>query len=279
MSKRKRKTRPKKRPLGEGIRRVRDAQREELNKLSVMLDGINEAHNHMWNNQRLLQTGLGAAEDHIILLRRVFNDALCGVTRFASISRKIESGKDEMEETQVIDWDWYAMQLDFSDDRKEFMLGTIVPEEAIQIKSEARRVALAKHAEEIFRNNLKSLDKSIMSMLRKRADEFHPLLDDDEKFREKVKSIYGHLDEKLFEAACGMIRTKLENAPSPEEMESEAAALQERFKRVAEEALKREKGEPYDEELLAAADAEIASMEAEDASNPYPEGASIFGGS
>lgn len=257
---------------------IRDECNEKLVAMGNTVDGINKAHDQMWNNQRVMHTGLKASEEHTMLVRRVLNDALGGVTRVVKIERRIEAGKPEMEEVQLIDWDWYAEQFDYSDDPNEFMAGTIVPDEAIEIKKEARRVAAEKHAEEIYKKNLESLDKSTTAVLSKHAEKFHPLLEDDEKFREGVKEIYPNLDEKLLEAACGMIRNKLENAPSQEEMEAEAAALSDKMKRVTEEAIKRENGEPYDEELLAEADAEIAKMEAEEA-NTHPEGAAIFGGS
>lgn len=71
-------------------------------------------------------------------------------------------------------------------------------------------------------------------------------------------------------------KKEFEDAPTQEDMLAEADKLKEKIRRVTEEAIKREKGEPYDEELLAEADAEIAEDEKE---HPFPEGASLFGGS
>lgn len=252
---------------------------EKLSGMAKIVGDVNATAKQLWQNQQVQQQGLSVAEHHAMLTRRVLNDALGGVTRVTTIKRKVEAGKDEMEEVQVIDWDWYSEQLDFCDDTHEFMAGVVMPDESVQIKAEARKVELEKKNEEIFKKNLEGLDKATTAMLKKHADDFRPLLEDDKQFRRKVESIYGNLSEKLFEAACAMIRTKLENAPSQEEMEEEAKALQEKLKRVTEEAAKRERGEPYDEELLAEADAEIAKMEAEEAENPHPEGAAIFGGS
>lgn len=68
------------------------------------LRGIRGAVDGLWKNQQLLNSGLSSAEAHYMIHRRVFNDALSGVTRVKTIERRVEAGKEAMEEVQLIDW-------------------------------------------------------------------------------------------------------------------------------------------------------------------------------
>jgi len=109
-----------------------DARRNETEKR------ISESNQQLWRNQQEQNEGLRIAEKHAMIQRRVFNDALAGCTRVTSIERKIQEGSDEVEEVQVIDWDWYAEQLINSADYNDFIVGVLVPEETVKQKTEQR---------------------------------------------------------------------------------------------------------------------------------------------
>jgi hypothetical protein len=106
---------------------------------------VAESNQQLWSNQQAQRNGLSGAEEHVMLLRRVFNDALGGVTRVKTIERKNPEG-----EAQVIDWDWYAEQLHFSENKQDFMNGEVIePEVMEKLKEKAaleRKQQMTLHA-------------------------------------------------------------------------------------------------------------------------------------
>ena len=260
-----------------GLRSAEGRVSMRSKQLEEAVDGIRGGMEQVWKNQQLLNSGLSAAEAHAMVQRRVLNDALGGVTRFKTVERRVEAGKEEMKKVQLIDWGWYSMQLDYCYDTDDFMAGTLTPDEVIERKAKERQEEKERREAELHQKKLEVLEKAIGDMLKKQAEELHPLLEEgkEEEFSEKVRSIYPALEGELFDTACGMIREKLQNAPTQEEMLKDAEKLKEKIRQVTEEASKRERGEPYDEALLAEADAMIAEGEKR---NPFPEGAAIFGG-
>lgn len=121
--------------IQEANRRMIDFFTEQVNTLRKDIGEFQErvakSNEQLWNNQQKQNEGLSSAEEHVVLLRRVLNDALGGVTRIETIERRKE-GSDETEEAQVIDWGWYGEQLHYSDDPKTFMNGVVLTAEEIE---------------------------------------------------------------------------------------------------------------------------------------------------
>lgn len=133
-----------------GRKAVQEANRRMLdffaNQMTELRKGLMEfeervakSNQQLWNNQQSEKQGLDMAEEHILLMRRVLNDALGGVTRVMTIERRAE-GSEETEEAQVIDWGWYGEQLHFSDDREQFMIGVVLNEEELEERREKEKV-------------------------------------------------------------------------------------------------------------------------------------------
>ena len=123
-------------------------QVQELREFVTDLEKrVAESHNNLWENQKKQNNGLGLAEEHVVLLRRVLNDALGGITRVTRIERRKEDST-EVEEAQVIDWGWYGEQLHYSDDPATFVNGVVLTEEelegrkAIELEKRRRDIAL-----------------------------------------------------------------------------------------------------------------------------------------
>jgi hypothetical protein len=114
---------------------------QELRKAMVeMEERVAQSNQQLWNNQQQQNRGLGSAEEHIVLLRRVFNDALSGVTRVTKVERRSQTNPDEMEEAQVIDWGWYGEQLHYSDSPEVFMNGTVLTDDEVKERAEKERI-------------------------------------------------------------------------------------------------------------------------------------------
>lgn len=119
----------------EANKKMLDFFLEQINTLrkdvAEFQERVAKSNQTLWDNQQQQKGGLDAAEEHVLLLRRVLNDALGGVTRVETIERRKE-GSDEMEEVQVIDWGWYGEQLHYSDDRQSFMNGVVLTAEEVE---------------------------------------------------------------------------------------------------------------------------------------------------
>lgn len=113
----------------------------ELQKaMAEMEKRIAESNQQLWNNQQQQNKGLGIAEEHVVLIRRVLNDALGGVTRVTKIERRSQSDPEKQEEAQVIDWGWYGEQLHYSESPEVFMNGVVLTEDEVKERAEKERV-------------------------------------------------------------------------------------------------------------------------------------------
>jgi len=252
---------------------------QRLGELTHLVQVAGAEQNKMWTNERVLYRGLMAAEDHMVLIRRVFNDALSGLTRVKTIERPENTLTPTTVSCQVIDWGWYAEQLDFSNDRSEFISGVLVADEDIKRKAAIRVEELKERRRQEHEKARALVVETIKSMGSAQADSLREVMGDPEAFTQRVRETFNSIPEDFLPLACHTIREMLEKAPTVEEMQKEAAALSEKIQRVAKEVLKKERGEPYDEAILLAADLEIANAEAQDTKhNLYPEGATLFGG-
>ena len=259
--------------------RVSGVSQELHQRLAHLVQTTGAEQSKMWTNERILYRGLMAAEDHLVLMRRVFNDALSGVTRVKTIERLENTLTQTTVSCQIIDWDWYAEQLDFSNDRNEFISGVLVAEEDIKRKAAIRIEALKEQRRREHDKAEALVVETINSTGSAQADSFREVICDPEAFTQRVRETFNSIPEDFLPLACHTIRETLAKAPTVEEMQKEAAVLHEKIQRVAEEVIKKERGEPYDEAILSAADCEIAKMEAQDVKhNLYPEGATLFGG-
>jgi hypothetical protein len=104
-------------------------------EVSNLRNEVAESNDQLWKNQTQQNAGLSSAEEHVVLLRRVLNDALGGCTRVMTIERRKE-GSEELEEVQTIDWGWYGEQLFCSDDPNTFMSGVVLTPEEIAERTE-----------------------------------------------------------------------------------------------------------------------------------------------
>jgi len=87
----------------------------------------------MFDNQGRLNEGLRASEDHIILIRRVLNDALGGVTRIEKFEvEDPETG--EKVKNQKVDWGWYAIQQHYNDNQKFMDMDTLSDERIAELE-------------------------------------------------------------------------------------------------------------------------------------------------
>jgi hypothetical protein len=111
-----------------------EALRTHVNDVSQRIAVSNQ---QLFRNQQQQKQGMDAAEEHILILRRVLNDALGGTTAVITIERVVELGSEDVEQVQLIDWGWYADQLHYHESREAFMNGVIVPADKIaQAKSD-----------------------------------------------------------------------------------------------------------------------------------------------
>lgn len=138
-----------------------DSFMKEVEGLRTHVNDVSQriavSNQQLFHNQKQQKQGMDAAEEHILILRRVLNDALGGVTRVTTIQRVCELGSDDTEQVQLIDWGWYADQLHYHESREAFMNGVIVPEE---------KVAQAK-ADEELRNRRQVLANVTSTALQK----------------------------------------------------------------------------------------------------------------
>lgn|GEM_PF-7078965 len=100
---------------------------------------VRKSNQELFENQQRQADGLKGAEEHVVLIRRVLNDALGGVTRVRTIERRAE-GTDEMEEAQVIDWGWYGEQAHYSENREAFMNGVVLTDDEIKERVEKEKI-------------------------------------------------------------------------------------------------------------------------------------------
>jgi len=130
--------------IQEANRKMLDFFNERLTELRKELGEfetkVAESNQQLWNNQQKQNEGLSTAEEHVVLIRRVLNDALCGTTRVTTIERRSQSNPEEQEEVQVIDWGWYGEQLHYSDDPQTFMNGHILTDEELAERAQQEKV-------------------------------------------------------------------------------------------------------------------------------------------
>ena len=271
----------------ESIRRDQGQLVESIsNQLDVFENKISHSNEQLWRNQNMLNTGLRTAEDHLILVRRVLNDALCGVTRVKTIERPEEIGSDEMETVQVIDWVWYTQQLDFCDSRDQYMSGWTLSEEEVERRIAAREEAI----------RLQRMDAIANRMLQSKNDEMRDAILDASELRDLLEKEFEGI-ELTDQDLADIIRIsneKIAAAPTPEEMEAEAKKLLDDTKKVADaagEAIKTGDESKLDEvaetleeaaSLDSGGEEEQAKEEQQAAPPPaddgIPEGATVFGG-
>ncbi len=258
--------------FNEFTKHVQDICTKFFDKITQSLKSVDVALNQLWNNQQIMVSGLKGAEDHIMLIRRVLNDALKGVTRIRKIERKVEVGKEDKEQVDVIDWGWYTTQLDFSDNKSEFMAGTIVPEEVIQAKIEAR----TKHEDEVFERDLAQIEEQLADTIKRRADDLYALITDEKGFRAKVKlmlvSLINDLSlsirptKRLLDAVCTIMKN---------ELLARKKAISLRGNKMNETVIIDEVADVAEDQYVEVKD--VVNPEADGASS-YPEDATIFGG-
>jgi hypothetical protein len=139
---------------------------------------VAQSNQQLWRNQQHQNQGLQASEQHILLIRRVLNDALCGVTRVASVERKV-FGSEETEQVQVIDWSWYTAQMDVMDGPHEFMMGMVLPDEEVEIRrAKVLKLAISK-----------AIISTLESLVQKGEKAAREAAEDDEKFQKLIVSV------------------------------------------------------------------------------------------
>jgi hypothetical protein len=117
-----------------------DRLQESQKQLREFEERVAQSNQQLWDNQQKQNEGLSTAEEHVVLIRRVLNDALCGTTRVTTIERRSQSNPEEQEEVQVIDWGWYGEQLHYSDDPQTFMNGHVLTDEEVAERAQKERV-------------------------------------------------------------------------------------------------------------------------------------------
>lgn len=259
------------------LRKMLSPVLEDLRSLNQQGNRLADAHNQLWRNQRLMNSGLIASEQHAVLSRRLLHDMVHDAVRLVEIHRRRTSGSEEMVAISVIDWDWYIEQLDLSPDRQEFMTGVVLEGEFL----EKKRAEFAERQEKLRQEAQKAREEFLSSVIDKALaadpEAFHAAALAEgsvpneklmELIHERVKVLKG-----MEEAALRLTQEKLANIPKSGEMQDAAQDLLDQTQKVAEEVGKMQRGEPYDKTVIEQAQAVIDSAEGN-----YPEGASIFGG-
>jgi hypothetical protein len=108
--------------------------------LSEFEERVSQSNQRLWENQKVQEGGLSSAEEHVVLIRRVLNDALGGTTRVTTIERQSQTNPEEQEEAQIIDWGWYGEQLHYGDNRDDFMNGVILTDEEVAERAQKEKV-------------------------------------------------------------------------------------------------------------------------------------------
>jgi hypothetical protein len=138
-----------KKQIQEGNRRVIKYVSDQMDKIQKSLFDFNEqvkdSNQVLWQNQQQQKSGMDEFEEHILILRRVLNDALGGITRVTTVERRKEGSSDENEEAQVIDWGWYSNQIDHNLDRDGFMNGQVLSDEQIEEAIAKKKKTLAQN--------------------------------------------------------------------------------------------------------------------------------------
>lgn len=259
------------------LKKMLEPVMEDLRAMNQQGNQLAEAHNQLWRNQRLMNSGLVAAEQHAVLSRRLMHDMVHDAVHLVEIHRRHTAGSEQMDVISVIDWDWYIEQLELSPDRQEFMTGVVLEGEFLEKKRaefEERQEQMrqeAKRAREEFLSSV--IDKALAAD----PEAFHEAASEegsvpDEKLmaliHERVKVLKG-----MEEVALRLTKEKMARIARPEEMQESAQALLDQTQKVADEVGKMQRGESYDKTVIEQAQAVIDSAEGD-----YPEGASIFGG-
>lgn len=120
----------------QGLRAYVDALCQPLrDRLSALEGRVAKSNDTLLKNQQNIADGMRLAEEHIVLLRRVLNDALGGVTRVTKIDRVGAEDLQPVDKVQVIDWGWYGEQLHFCDDAALFMNGAVLSPKQIALRA------------------------------------------------------------------------------------------------------------------------------------------------
>jgi hypothetical protein len=248
---------------------------------------VEVSNKQLFQNQQMMNNGLASAEEHIGLIRRVLNDALCGITMVTTISRPAANpaaAVGVLEETQVVDWNYYVSQFRAIKAVVAFFQG---------IKEVLRR-AEAKERTEMVAKFLREQDIQTLTMS----------ITEEERMKALVMPIIKgvqwtpQLFQVLRQLASKELQEKkpkeppitpLKTVPKGNDTEAVAAAQQElldEFKAVSEAAGQAVKAiEAGDEvgaaeavaELERAADKQLEENPRE-AIQDFPDGAQIFGG-
>jgi hypothetical protein len=255
------------------VRRVQDIESK-----------VSKSSSQLYQNQQMMNTGLAAAEEHIGLIRRVLNDALCGVTRVTTI-RRPAADLGTTEKVQVIDWNWYIDQFRAVKAVVAFFSGI----------NEFLRLAEAKKQTEMVAKFLRKHDVETLTNA----------VTTEEKMKELVQPVLGGINwtpqlfDILRQIAVRELQAKkpkenpaiapLKTKPKGDDQEAMAAAQQElldEFEVVSEAAGQAVKAiEAGDEVGAAEAVAKLEqAAEKQMEENPreavqdFPDGAQIFGG-
>jgi hypothetical protein len=217
-----------------------------VDRVDKKIKDLCKSLDRLWQNQQAMNDGLRAAEEQVMLIRRVLNDtAKSNTARSKLIDIKEAVGCDVTKTVAVIDWDWYIKQLVFCDNKLEFMDGTNTTEEDIERKAKEQ-------AEKIAKDNLDKLDKITTAIAQKRTSELLPLLNNKGQLCEKIKDFINGISGELLETAYNMLSDKLIKLHS-----------QKAIKRITNSV------EFYDDSV---------DVEQINKVETFPEGAEIFGG-
>jgi hypothetical protein len=267
--------------------------------LSEQEGRVQETSKQLYSNQMQLHKGQEAAEEHLLLLRRVINDMLAGTVHTVDLEREI-FGSEEKTTVKVVNWGWYTAQMDFADTRESFMNGVVLPDAEIET-----RILKKKKLEQY-----KILDQTIGNMVAQDADKMRKLLDDQEELKKffieyLAKIIEAKEDDidwsdQMTDAASSMIKNRLsvmdrlkdlKDLPPEEQQKAmhkaKAELLEEskEFAKVAGKAVaaiksgnKEAAAEAFDEmeRRVEAKEREADGLPPKD--DGIPDGAAVFGG-
>lgn len=252
-----------------------------VSRVSDIEKRVAQSNKQLWENQKMMNNGLAAAEDHIALVRRVLNDALCGVTRIVTVSRpsRDEDLPGTTEDAQIIDWNWYANQLQAAKGIGAFFHSI----DLVLKKAEAKERTL----------------RMVALLTRQETESLHLALTDEAEMKKLAGPVVGDAvpwTPQLYSALRQMATKELEKRdpkpkedpkPKPaEQMEIERQKLMDEFKQISEisgEAVKAiEAGDEVGaQEAVAKLEAAAKKQVDEDpeTAQDFPDGAQIFGGS
>ena len=252
-----------------------------ISRVSDIEKQVAQSNRQLWENQKMMNNGLAAAENHVVLIRRVLNDALSGITRVVTISRPSQNADDPpgtVEDAQVIDWNWYADQLRAAESISEFVRGTDLVLKKAEAKKRTLRMAALLAEQETESLRLALTDEAEMKKLA------GPVVEDAVPWTPQLYSALRQMATKELEKRDP--KPKEDPKPKPvEQMEIEQQKLMDEFKQISEisgEAVKAiEAGDEVGaQEAVSKLEAAAKKQVDEDpeTAQDFPDGAQIFGG-